>query len=92
MSNFELQTKVQDLRELRRMADELAGQIEAIQDQIKQHMTTMNVDQLDGTDYSITWKEIKSSRFDKNAMIEAFGRKCYDGFCKTTTSRRFVLK
>lgn len=38
MSTNEMDSKVKELRELRRMADELAAEIEAIQDQIKGHM------------------------------------------------------
>ena len=35
MSALELTNKVQELRELRRMAEELAGEIDTLQDQIK---------------------------------------------------------
>ena len=38
MSISELDMKVKELRELKRMADELAGEIEALQDGIKAHM------------------------------------------------------
>ena len=44
MSIDMMNAKVKELRELRRMADELAGEIEAIQDEIKQHMTEQNID------------------------------------------------
>ena len=39
MGTIELNGKVKELRELRRMADELAAEIEAIQDSIKAEMT-----------------------------------------------------
>lgn len=38
MSANEIAAKVQELRELRRMADELAAEIDSLQDAIKQHM------------------------------------------------------
>ena len=41
MSNTEIQSKVNELRELRRMADELTAEIESIQDAIKAHMTVI---------------------------------------------------
>ena len=41
MSNTEIQSKVNELRELRRMADELTAEIENIQDAIKAHMTAL---------------------------------------------------
>lgn len=37
MSANEIAAKVQELRELRRMADELAAEIDGLQDAIKQH-------------------------------------------------------
>ena len=90
MSNTEIQSKVNELRELRRMADELAAEIEAAQDAIKAHMTAIDADTLMGADYKITWKSVTSSRFDstafKQAMPELAGR-----FTKSTTSRRFVV-
>lgn len=91
MNRIELQTKVNNLRELRRMADELESEISAIQDAIKDYMTGAGVDELTGTDFRITWKTVTSSRFDKAAMIRAFGQSCYDGFCKPVTSRRFCV-
>ena len=64
MSNTEIQSKVNELRELRRMADELTAEIESIQDAIKAHMTAIDADTLAGADYKITWKTVTSSRFD----------------------------
>ena len=46
MSNTEIQSKVNELRELRRMADELTAEIESIQDAIKAHMTAIDADTL----------------------------------------------
>lgn len=91
MSTKEINNRVKELRELRRMADELADEIESIKDEIKQHMTIQGVDELIGIDYKITWKSVKSKRFDKATMINALGQDCYDKFCKVTTSRRFTL-
>ena len=76
MSNTEIQSKVNELRELRRMADELTAEIESIQDAIKAHMTAIDADTLTGTDYKITWK----------AMPELAER-----FTKSSTSRRFTV-
>ena len=71
MSNTEIQSKVNELRELRRMADELAAEIESIQDAIKMHMTAIDADTLAGADYKITWKTVTSSRFDNTAFKKA---------------------
>ena len=91
MSNTELHSKVQELRELRRMASELEREIESIQNELKAHMDRMGVDRLEGTDFTITWKEVQTSRFDKAAFVNTFGTDYYVSFCKTTTTRRFCV-
>ena len=90
MSNTEIQSKVHELRELRRMADELAAEIEAAQDAIKAHMTAIAADTLTGADYKITWKSVTSSRFDSAAFKKAMPDLA-ERFTKSTTSRRFVV-
>ena len=90
MSNTEIQSKVNELRELRRMADELAAEIEAAQDAIKAHMTAMDTDTLTGVDYKITWKSVTSSRFDSTAFKKAMPELA-ERFTKSTASRRFVV-
>ena len=44
MSRIELNAKIKELRELRRMADELAAEIETITDAVKQEMQVQGVD------------------------------------------------
>ena len=90
MSNTEMNSKVQQLRELRRMADELAAEIEGLTDSIKAEMDAQGAEEITGADWRITWKSVTSSRFDstsfKKAMPELAAR-----FMKQSTSRRFVL-
>ena len=93
MSNTEIQSKVnelRELRELRRMADELAAEIESIQDALKAHMTAIDADTLTGADYKITWKAVTSSRFDSTAFKKAMPELA-ERFTKSTTSRRFTV-
>lgn len=90
MSNTEIQSKVNELRELRRMADELAAEIEDAQDAIKAHMTAIDADTLSGVDYKITWKSVMSSRFDSTAFKKAMPELA-ERFTRSTTSRRFVV-
>ena len=52
MSRTELNHKVKELRELRRMAEEIAAEIEAITDTIKREMAVQGVDMIAGDDWS----------------------------------------
>lgn len=88
--NKELDKKVRELRELRRMAEELQTEIDSIQDEIKAEMTAANVDVLTGSDWKATWKEVSSTRLDSKAL-KAELPDVAARYTKQSTSRRFVL-
>lgn len=90
MSINELDMKVKELRELRRMAEELQAEIDAAQDAIKAHMDSQGVDTLTGTDWKVTWKAVTSSRFDTTALKKAMPDVAQQ-FTKTTSARRFCV-
>lgn len=90
MSMNEMETKVKELRELRRMAEDLAGEIAALEDSIKAHMSANGADELHGPTFRITWKEVTSSRLDGKALKVAAPELC-QRFIKQTTTRRFIL-
>lgn len=86
----DMEKAVQELRELRCMADELAGEIESITDSIKAHMDAAGVDTINGTDWKVTYKAVTSSRLDTNALKKALPDLAQQ-FTKTTTARRFCI-
>lgn len=90
MSIDNLNMKVRELRELRMMADELAAEIEAIQDTIKAHMTAQDTDTLTGADWRITWKPVTSNRLDATALRKALPDVAA-AFTRPNTTRRFTL-
>lgn len=90
MSMNDLETKVAELRELRRMQDELAAEIAATEDELKAYMAANNADTLHGPSFKITWKEVTSSRIDGKAL-KAAAPSIWEQFAKQTTTRRFVL-
>lgn len=85
-----MESKVNELRELKRMADELNGEIAALEDSLKAHMTATGTDSIVGNTFKITWKEVSSSRLDSKAL-KAANPAIWEQFSKATTSRRFVL-
>lgn len=68
MSIIDMDSKIKELRELRRMADELTAEMESITDSIKRHMDAEGVDTLNGTDWKVTYKAVTSSRLDTTAL------------------------
>ena len=90
MSVNEMESKIKELRELRRMADEIAAEIETLQDAIKSEMIARNTDTLTGADWKVTWKAVTSKRFDSAAFKKTHGE-LYDQYTKETTSKRFLI-
>ena len=86
MSINEMDSKIKELRELRRMADELAAEIESITDSIKASMDIQGVDTVNGTDWKVTYKAVTSSAALKKALPDLAAQ-----FTKTTTARRFCI-
>ena len=90
MSINEMDAKIKELRELRRMADELAAEIDSITDSIKAHMDAEGVDTISGTDWKVTYKAVTSSRLDTSTLKKALPNLAQQ-FTKTTTGRRFCI-
>lgn len=90
MSVNEMDSKIKELRDLRRMADELTAEIESITDSIKAHMDAEGVDTISGTDWKVTYKSVTASRLDTSALKKALPD-LVQQFTKTTTARRFCV-
>lgn len=90
MSINEFHAKANELRELRRMADEIAAEIETLQDAIKAHMDEIGIDTATGPGYKITWKTVTSARFD-TTTFKKDNPEIAAAYTKTTTSRRFTI-
>ena len=90
MSINDMDSKIKELRELRRMADELAVEMESITDSIKRHMDAEGVDTLNGTDWKVTYQAVTSSRLDTTALKKALPDLTAQ-FTKTTAARRFCI-
>ena len=82
--------KVKELRELKRLAEELQAEIEGLQDAIKAEMAAQDVDTLTGVDWKVTWKPVTSTRLDTAALKKALPDVA-QRFTKTTTARRFCV-
>lgn len=90
MSEQNLQKKVQERRELQRMAEELSAEIENIRDEIKAEMLKRNADEVITGEYKITWKTVISNRLDTTALKKALPD-VFERFTKQTESKRFCI-
>lgn len=90
MSANEINSKVRELRELRRMADEIAAEIEKLQDDIKAEMSAKGTDEISGADWRVTWRPVKSSRLDAAALRKALPDVAA-AFTRESVTRRFIV-
>ena len=90
MSRQDIESKVQEIRELKRMQEELSAELEALTCEIKAHMDAEGVDTISGTDWKVTYKAVTSSRLDTSALKKALPDLAQQ-FTRTTTARRFCV-
>lgn len=91
MSMKELESKARELRELKRMREELDAEISAAEDEIKAYMSATNVDTITAGEYKIAWKVVTSSRLDSAALKRSMPE-LVKLYTKTTTTRRFTVQ
>lgn len=57
-----------ELAQYQRLQEEAAAMVEALKDEIKQHMTAAGLDTLTGSEHKATYKTVASSRIDTTAL------------------------
>ena len=91
MATNEIITKLTELAELRRMAEELNAEIDAIQDAIKAHITEADTDTITAGAFKVTWTPYTTSRFDSTRFKKEHADLAA-AYTKTTTIRRFSVR
>lgn len=90
MATNELISKLNDLAQLRRLADDLDAEISAIQDEIKAHMAAAQTDTLTAGAFRVVWKSVTSTRIDTAALRRELPE-VWQEYGKTTTTKRFTV-
>jgi len=90
MSNKELTSKIDRLREMRAEIDQKQKEADRLADTIKAEMLRRNVEEVETDSTKATYKVVKSSRLDTAALKESHS-KIYERFLKAIETRRFVV-
>lgn len=90
MSTINIEKNIKDFKELQRMSEEIAAEMEAIKDKIKAEMSERGTDEIITGEYKIRYKTVKSSRFDTKAFKEAH-KDLYAAFVKDNITTRFTI-
>ena len=88
MSNPNMESKVKELMELKRMREELDAEIEAAEDEIKKVMGEEET--LFAGAFKVSWKTFTSNRFDSTRFKKDHAELAA-AYTKTTTARRFSI-
>lgn len=88
MSNPNMESKIKELMELKRMKEEIEAEIAAAEDEIKGVMG--DEETLLAGAFKVSWKTFTSSRLDSTALKKALPEIAAK-FTKTTTARRFSI-
>ena len=89
MSNPNMESKVKELMELRRMKEEIEAEIAAAEDEIKGIMG--DEETLLAGAFKVDWKTVITSRIDTAALKKVMPE-IAERFMKQTTTRRFCVR
>ena len=89
MSNPNLEPKIKELLELKRLKEELEAEIAGMEDEIKAVMG--NEETLLAGAFKVTWTAYTSSRFDSTRFKKDHADLAA-AYTKTTTTRRFSVR
>ena len=89
MSNPNMENKVKELMELKRMKEEIEAEIAAAEDEIKKVMG--DEETLIAGAFKVDWKTVISSKIDTTALRKALPE-IAEKFMKQTTTRRFCVR
>ena len=88
MSDHNMEPRIKELMELKRMKEELEAEIAAAEDEIKSVMGEEEI--LTAGAFKVTWKTIVSTRLDSTALKKSLPE-IAERFMKQTTTRRFCV-
>ena len=89
MSNPNMENKVKELLELKRMKEELEAEITSMEDEIKNVMG--DEETLFAGAFKVDWKTVITSRIDTTALKKMMPE-IAERFMKQTTTRRFCIR
>lgn len=90
MSTNDLVMKVEKLKELEELLEEVKTEAESVRDEIKQEMLTQDTEELVAGQYIIRWTSVLTNRFDTTAFKKVLPD-VYKAYTKQITSRRFTV-
>lgn len=90
MSQNEMISKIEQLKEWEAILEEAQAEVEALKDSIKNEMLEKDTEELMVGTYIIRWTSVLSNRFDSTAFKREHSD-LYKEFTKQVSSKRFSI-
>ena len=86
----DIASKARELKELKRMAEELEAESKALEDEIKAEMEARDTEEITADIFKIRWTRVVSNRLDTTALKKALPD-LYQQFSRPIQTRRFSI-
>lgn len=90
MTRVEIEKKIEELKEMETLLEEVKAEAEAIRDELKAEMIERDTEELETDQYIIRWTSVLSNRFDTTNFKKVYGD-LYKAFTKQVASKRFSI-
>ena len=90
MSQNEIVSKIEQLKEWEAILEEAQAEVETLKDAIKNEMLAKETEELIAGAYIVRWTSVLSNRFDSTAFKREHAD-LYQAFTKQVTSKRFSI-
>jgi predicted phage-related endonuclease len=90
MSQNEMITKIEQLKEWESILEEAQAEVEALRDCIKTEMLEQETEELQVGTYIVRWTSVLSNRFDSTAFKKQYAE-LYKSYTKQVASKRFSI-
>ena len=90
MTRVEIEKKIEELKEMETLLEEVKAEAEAIRDELKAEMIERDTEELETDQYIIRWTSVLSNRFDTTNFKKVYGD-LYKAFTKQVASERFSI-
>lgn len=86
----EMILKINELKELEKLLEEVKEEVESLKDEIKAEMLARQTEELEVGTYIVRYTNVLSNRFDSTSFKKVMPE-VYKAYTKQTTSRRFTI-
>lgn len=90
MSNIDIESKIEELKELEELIEEAKAQAEALKDEIKAEMMRRDTEEMEAGRFIVRWTSVLSNRFDSTAFKKVMPE-VYKAYTKQVASRKFTV-